>query len=163
MTAVLHGHDMSGTTAKRPANAEAGQPYYDTDTGTMLMYTGSKWEGAPFAAEINYNAPIDEVFFVADRPVRVKDIRARVQVAGSDAGAVTAQIRKAPSGTAPSGGTVLHTGTINLKGTVDANQVLTLSATATDLELAAGDALALDATGVTTAARGNVTVTLVPR
>lgn len=104
----------------------------------------------------------DDCFFVADRPYRVKSILACVEVAGTDAGAVTAAIKKAPSATDIAAGTALHTGTINLKGTVDTNQSLTLSATSSDLNIAQGDRIGIDYTGVLTAARGCVTVLLAP-
>lgn len=105
---------------------------------------------------------VDKVSFVADRPYRVKGIRARVEVAGTDPSAVTAVVRKAASGTAIASGTALHSGTINLKGTAATNQTLTLSTTSTDLNIAAGDAIGIDFTGVLTAATGVVTVTLAP-
>lgn len=110
-----------------------------------------------------WSAPDNIPFFVATRACRVKRITARVLVAGTDAGAVTVVLRKVPTGTAIGAGVLLHSGTLNLKGAVDANQVLTLSVTAADLELVAGDALAIQPTGVTTAARGVVTVSLAPR
>lgn len=114
------------------------------------------------AASISYNAPVDTSFFVADRAYVVKGIRGVVDVVGSDAGAVTAQIRKVASGTALASGTLLHTGTFNLKGTAATNQTLTLSTTASDLTIPAGTRIALDVTGVTTAAVGCITVTLAP-
>ena len=83
-------------------------------------------------------------------------------VVGSDGSAVTAVIKKAPSGTAIASGTALHTGSADLKGTINTNQALTLSATPADLVLAAGDAVGIDCTGTMTAARGVVTVTLEP-
>jgi hypothetical protein len=43
---VLFGHDLSGTTAARPTNAELGQTYYDTDIGAQLVYNGTSWESA---------------------------------------------------------------------------------------------------------------------
>ena len=105
---------------------------------------------------------VDSSFFVAIVTFEVVGITARVDVAGTDAGAVTAQIRKAPSGTAVASGTLLHTGTINLKGTANTNQTLTLSATPSDLQLAVGDCIGFDLTGVSTAAVGCVTVRLRP-
>lgn len=106
--------------------------------------------------------PLDAAFFVADRAYQIQSIIARPLVVGSDAGAVTAEIRKAPSGTAAASGTLVHSGTINLKGTINTNQALTLSATPATILLASGDALALDVTGTTTAARGIVSVLLLP-
>lgn len=106
--------------------------------------------------------PTDLCFFVADRAYRVHSITVRPLVAGTDAGAVTGTVNKAPSGTAIASGTALHTSTFNAKGTINTNQALTLSATSSALNLAAGDALGIDFTGTTTAARGIVTVILFP-
>lgn len=105
---------------------------------------------------------VDTPFFVASRAYRVKSIRTRVEVAGTDGGAVTAIIVKAASGTAITAGTALHTGTIDLKGTAATNQPITLSATASDLEIAAGTCIGIDFTGTLTSAVGTVTVTLAP-
>jgi len=121
-------------------------------------------DGGFISASFNWNVPnADTSFFVADRPYRVKGIRARVDTAGTDAGTVTGAIKKAPSGTAVASGTALHSGTINLKGTAATNQTLTLSTTSTDLDIAAGDCIGFDLTGVGTAAVGSVTVTLAPK
>ena len=133
--------DQSGTDVFTITNSTLG----------MMSATG-EWDAAS----------VDKVIFVATRKYRVGSITARVTVAGTDAGAVTAQVRKVPSGTALTGGTVLHTGTVNLKGTANTNQVLTLSATAADLEIASGDCIAIDFTGVLTGATGGVTVNLIP-
>jgi hypothetical protein len=105
---------------------------------------------------------IDAAFFVAARAYTVKAITVRPLVVGSDGSAVTAQIRKAPSGTAMASGTVLHASTADLKGTINTNQALTLSTTASDVAIASGDAIGIDVTGVLTAARGVVTVLLAP-
>lgn len=107
-------------------------------------------------------ASVDKVCFVAQRPYRVKGIRGRVEVAGTDAGAVTAIIRKAPDGTAVASGTALHSGTFNLKGTAATKQDLTLSTTSSDLSIAAGDAIGVDFTGTLTAATGTIAVLLAP-
>jgi len=114
-------------------------------------------------ASINYNVPAaDASFFVADRAYVVKGIRGVTDVAGTG-GACTAQIRKVPSGTALTSGTVLHSGTFNLVGTVTTNQILTLANTVlAEPLLAAGDRLAIDYTGTATSAIGCVTVTLAP-
>lgn len=127
----------------------AGKPL---DTGTPVVVSFVYGEATP----------LDAAFFVASRAYRVHKIVARPLVVGSDGGAVTAEVRKAPSGTASASGTILHSGTIDLKGTVNTNQSLTLSATTADLSLAAGDALCLDVTGTTTAARGVISVELIP-
>lgn len=126
---------------------------------------GSQQDDGAFLAVPHRWIPtsVDEVFYVADRPLKVKAVRARVEVAGTDAGAVTAVVKKAASGTAIASGTALHTSTINLKGTAATNQTITLSATDTDTDLAAGDAIGIDYTGTLTAAVGCITVWVCPR
>lgn len=105
---------------------------------------------------------LDNYFFVAARPMRVVGIDARVTVAGTDAGAVTVYVIKAASGVGVGSGTALHTGTVNLKGTANTNQSVTLSTTAGVLDIAAGTALGLNFSGVLTSASGVITVTMVP-
>lgn len=104
---------------------------------------------------------VDCTLFTADRPYVVKAIRGRVDVAGTG-GACTATIRKVPSATAITSGTALHTGSFNLVGTVNTQQALTLSNTASDLLLATGDSIAYDLTGTATSAVGSISVTLNP-
>lgn len=107
------------------------------------------------------NLIVTDSFFTASRRYKVVDIRGRIQTAGVG-GACTGVIRKVPSGTAIGSGTLLHTGTFDFAGSVNTNQALTLSSTATDLELAVGDSIGLVLTGTPTTAAGNITVTLVP-
>ena len=118
--------------------------------------------GAFIAAAFNYNVPaVNQAIFVADRSMIVKGIRGRVDVLGTG-GACTYQIRKAVSGTIGTSGVLLHSGTFNLVGTINTNQSLTLTATAADLLLAAGDAIYMHLTGTATSAIGAVTVNLSP-
>ena len=114
---------------------------------------------ARVAATLRYDAvalATDAPFFVADRAYTILSIVGRVEVAGADIGGVTGVVVKAASGTALTSGTALHSGSFNLKGAAATNQTLTL----TNTILAAGDALALDLTGVSTAAVGAITVLL---
>lgn len=121
-------------------------------------------DGGFEAIEIEWNASsVDKTSFVATRAYVVKAITSRVDQSGVDAGAVTASVKKAASGTAIASGTALHSGTINLKGTAATNQTLTLSTTKSDLEIPAGTAIGIDFTGVLTSATGVVTVTLAPK
>lgn len=131
--------------------------------GSMGLQGTQLDDGGFIPVSFSWNVPnADTAFFVADRPYRVKAIRARVDTAGTDAGAVTGAIKKAASGTAVASGTALHSGTIDLKGTAATNQAITLSTTRTDLDIAAGTAIGFDLTGVGTAAVGAVTVFLSP-
>lgn len=161
-TFLPNGNDFGNVSGTYTiAHAVVGQlivvEYLDAATGYVLRTPVNF-----VAAELNYTASTtDCTFFVADRPYVVKSIRGRVDVAGTG-GACTAQIRKTASGTAPASGTVLHSSSFNLVGTANSNQTLTLSTTASDLQLAAGDALSYDLTGTATSAVGNITVLLSP-
>jgi hypothetical protein len=105
---------------------------------------------------------VDTAIFTASRAYVVKSVILRPDVIGSDGGAVTVAVKQAPSGTAIAAGTAVHTGTGDLKGAANTNQVLALSATPSDLYIAAGSSLGLDFTGTLTAAVGRITVTLCP-
>jgi hypothetical protein len=136
---------------KQNADASIGIQGSDLDDGAFL------------SINIEYNASaVDKVAFVATRRYIVKAITGRPTVAGTDGGAVTAVIKKAASATAITAGTALHSSTYNLKGTADTIQALTLSTTATDLEIPAGTAIGIDFTGTLTSATGVVSVVLAP-
>ena len=112
----------------------------------------------------NYlSTSIDTSFFVASRAYRVKSIILRVETVGTNGLAVTANIKKAASGTAiNAGGAVSLAAPFDLKAGANTNQTGVLSAAPADLEIAAGTAIGIDFTGVLTAASGTVTVTLAP-
>ncbi len=134
------------------------------DDGSLGIQGTDEDDGAFIPVSSEYNASsVSKVFFVASRAMRVKDVRVRVEVKGTDSSAVTVEVAKVPDGTAVASGTALHSGTANLKGTDATEQVLTLSTTSSDLDLAAGDALGLIFAGTLTAATGVATVTLAPK
>lgn len=116
-----------------------------------------------FSANLMYGeaTPLDQSFFVAPVAIRVIGINNRPLVVGSDGGAVTAVVKKAASGTAIDAGTALMSDSFNLKATINTNVAGTLSATSTDLDIAAGTAIGVDTTGTMTAARGVITVAYV--
>lgn len=133
------------------------------DSFSQPLTSDSGVDAGLSAASFHWNASsVDSSFFVAVRPYKVVGIIGRVEVAGTDGGAVTAAIKKAASGTDIASGTALHASTINLKGTVDTNQSLTLSTTISDLDIAAGTCIGVDFTGTLTDAQGCVTVALAP-
>lgn len=110
---------------------------------------------------------VDQAFFTATRAYQVSAIKEVHATPGNDAGAVNLQVTKDTSTDAPGAGTDLLTNNtnagFNLKGTANTVQSGTLSATAADLQLAAGDRLSLDFAGtLTTLAGVQVTVTLIP-
>ena len=43
---TLFGHNLSGSTANRPTNADYGQPYFDTTLGVQIFWNGSAWTTA---------------------------------------------------------------------------------------------------------------------
>lgn len=138
-------------TLKQNADLSMGLQGTDLDDGAFLMVSSEYLASS-----------VDKVVFVAPRRCIVKSITWRVEVAGTDAGAVTAVIKKAASGTAIASGTALHSSSANLKGTAATNQTLTLSTTLSDLDIAAGTAIGIDFTGVLTSATGVVTIALAP-
>lgn len=133
-------------------------------TGEMDLVGMDNAQRGMVFVDMTYNASsVDASYFVAPRGYRVKYIIGRVTAAGTNGSAVTAAVKKAPSGTAIASGTALHSSTMDLKGTADTNQVLTLSTTSTDLDIAAGDAIGIDFTGTLTSATGVITVALAPK
>jgi hypothetical protein len=109
-----------------------------------------------------YNVPAaDKLIFVATRRMIVKSISGCPSVAGTG-GACTAVVKKASGTTAIASGTAVHSGSYDLVGTVNTVQNLTLSATASDLVVEAGDRLGIDFTGTATSALGVITVFLAP-
>ena len=112
--------------------------------------------------QLNYTSElVTQAIWVAPYPCVVTDIRGRTRVAGSG-GACTIQFFKAPNGTAVGSGSLLHSGSFNLVGTADTNQVLTLVTDPTVLQLAAGDSIGYVLTGTATNAVGTVNVTVEP-
>lgn len=110
---------------------------------------------------------IDQLFFLADRAYKVKHISWVQATAASDAGTVFIQVKKASGTTAIASGQALLTNNTNsgfdVEATANTVQVGTLTATAADLLLAAGDRLGLDITGTPTSGAGCVcTVVLEP-
>lgn len=128
------------------------------------LIVGDQFATVPVTATRIANADnIDSNIFVANRPFKVVGISEVHTTAGSDGGAVTLQVRKCTGTQAPASGVALLASTINLKGTAQTVQAGTLTSTAEDLVLAAGDRLALDYTGTITSLAGvQVTVDLLP-
>lgn len=131
--------------------------------GSMGLQGEDRDDGGFLSINIEYNASsIDKTCFVATRKYAVKAISGSPTVAGTDAGAVTAAIKKASGTTAIASGTAVHSSTMNLKGTINTVQNLTLSTTGSDLLIAAGDRIGVDFTGTMTAAVGVISVVLAP-
>jgi hypothetical protein len=102
----------------------------------------------------------DTIVHMIERPCRVVDIRGRPTTVN----AATADIVKCANNTNIASGTsLLAASTVfNFNSTADINQVLNLNTNTSTLELAAGDAIAINTNAVTVAA-GCVTIVLAPR
>lgn len=110
------------------------------------------------------SAVVDQVFYIAAEPLEVVEIHEIHTTKGTDASAVTATIRRCQGTEAVTAGDDLLGSTkINLKGDNDTLQSPALTSTSADLQLAAGDRLALDVTGTATAVAGAVVTVLLRR
>lgn len=98
----------------------------------------------------------DQCFFIADQAYEVVAALEIHSVAGSDGSAVTLDIVKDSSGTAPTGGVSVLSSTLSLKTTANTYQVATPSTTPSAISLAAGDRLSVNFTGVLTSVAGLV-------
>lgn len=123
------GHVGDGTTA--------GEVNIGPTNGSSFVPFGLDWYAG--------DNPGTRVVLIATRPLRVKGVVGRLTAA--NAGASTAVFVKCANNTAPASGTAVTSTSMNCAGTPNANQTLTLSATAADLDLAIGDALVCVSTG----------------
>ena len=106
----------------------------------------------------------DVQFWTAPVKCTVVGIREVHAVAGDDAGAVTATIRRCQGTEAATAGDDLLGDTkINLKGTALTEQAPALTDTTANLTLEAGNRLSLDVTGTTTTLAGVIVTVLLKR
>ena len=106
-------------------------------------------------------ALVTQKIIIVPRNSRVVDIRGCPRVAGSG-GACTVSFYKVPDGVAVASGTLLHSGSYNMVGTADFQQVLTLVNTPGVLDLKPGDGIGYVLTGTATSAVGTLCVTIEP-
>lgn len=106
----------------------------------------------------------DQLFYIAPEPLEVLEIHEVHGTLGTDGSAVSATIKKCTGTQAlTAGADLLGTTKIDLKGTINTVQSPTLTSTAADLQLAAGDRLSFDVTGTTTAVANMVVTVLLRR
>ena len=103
-------------------------------------------------------APADRTLLYSVETWKVISVIYTSNVAGTDAGAVTAQLTKCTGIVAPASGVVLLTAAIDLKTAANATVPGVLISNQSTLTFAATDRLALDVTGVTTAVDGFFTI-----
>jgi hypothetical protein len=101
------------------------------------------------------------IIHTSTRGERVTAIMARIKAANGTA--ATLVLVKCASGVAPGSGVALSTNSVNLAGSVDTNQTLTLHGTAANLLLAAGDSLIMVTTGSLVLAAGAITCWMTPQ
>lgn len=154
--------DNQTVTTTPPANAQgfyAGIIVEVPSSTRALVKIPQRAARATRCASTTWDAnTVSKRFFTAAKPIRVLAIKPTVDAAGTDGSAVTGTVGKVASGTAVGSATALHASTIDLKGTANTIQSLTLSTTLTDLILSPGDSLAFVKSGTMTAATGCVTV-----
>lgn len=152
------------------ASAVAGDIYVNT-SGELLVHNGTSYV-APARRVVSVALPlngdaVDQFVFIADGAYVVERVDYIHATAGTDAGSVNLQVKKCTGTQAPDAGTNLLTNNssagFNCKGTASTVQNGTLTGTTATKTLAAGNRLALDFTGTTTALAGvAVTITLRP-
>ena len=113
--------------------------------------------------DFNYIATVvTQGIFVAPWPCVVSHILGRPQVAGTNGSACSLSFYKCANGIAPASGTVLHSGSYDMKGTIYTNQELTLVGNQDTLTLNTGDGVAVVLTGTATAAIGVIQLIVEP-
>jgi len=173
----LQGEDVAGVTKVVDlCNDDALESINAAGTGIVELLKADTSDAVNLAEEIlqpdrvvmkfnlNLNGSLaDQPFFIAPFACTVKSIQEIHSVAGNDASAVTAVVKKVSDGAALTAGTALMSDTFNMKGTANTLQTGTMSSTASDLELAENDRLYVDFTGTLTTLAGVVlTVVLSP-
>jgi len=124
--------------------ADGGVGFEGKDSGNGSLQLG----------HTNYNVPVAttaQLIFYAQRSYVLDALIGRNFVLGTG-GAATAAVWMAASGTAPTSGTQLHSGTFNLVGTLHTDQSLTLTTT----QIPAGYAVWVVFTGTATSAIGAI-------
>lgn len=104
------------------------------------------------------SASVDANVFIAARAMKVTSVRVVCSVAGASSS--TIGVRKCTTTTAPASGTLVTTAAQALDGTINTTVTGTLSATAADYTLAAGDRLAIDLTGTISSLVGVIEIGL---
>lgn len=100
-------------------------------------------------------------FFTSDEYYQIVSVKERHTTAGNDAGAVTAMLKRVPSGTAPSAGTDMLAAGMSMKSVANTSQSGTLHATVANQKLIPGQSLAAVLTGTPTTLAGvEITVEL---
>jgi len=137
-----------------------GTQLRQNDDGSLGLRSDTapdSFDGAFVVVTFPYNpASVDQTIFYSHRRYVIKGAALRIDSTGTDAAAVTAQLRTYTGATAVASGTAIG-GSMDLKGAVG---VWTNAAAGTVLTL--GIMVGVDFTGVLTTASGTITLTLAP-
>jgi len=146
-TLVSGSRQMFGTQSKiRSALDKCDDNFTELYAGNMASLTVPA-----HASKVNY------CVFIAPEALTITGLQYVPDVAAGTT--LTATVSKATGTATPAAGTTpLHSGTINLNGTAYTVQTLTLTSTAADLTLAAGDRVAIILSGAMTTGSGNITI-----
>lgn len=159
LAALTNGQLLIGSTGADPTEAAltAGNGVRVTNGAGTITLAANDGYSIGWLSAIN---PNNAVISVVDTNSTVNAIIGAVETATG--GAATVKVYKAPSGTACSAGTVLHSGSFDANGTAATNQTLTV----TTPSVSAGDRLCLQTTGTTSwtggTGIGTITVFLSP-
>lgn len=134
---------VSGSTINNGHIAEnitldTGHTFAITDADALSV--GGKIVPQTFAVALR-QAQYGKADWTAPFACKVVSVKERHSTAEATAATLTLMLKKVPSGTAASAGTNCLSAGINQKTTADTNQAGSLSATAVDYTLAAGDSL----------------------
>lgn len=123
----------------------------------VTMYRTVTGEGS-FVNSHFAASPADAVFFIAPFDLTIRSVDYIHGTAGSDGGAVTAQVERLQGTEAIGSGDDLLASTFNCKGTANTVQNGALTSTTASLTLSKGDRLGVDFTGTLTSL-ANVAIT----
>jgi hypothetical protein len=151
-------HFDKKTTLPNADKRQIGNAYMFNSSPVVANGTGYAQLDRTFVSVPIAAASVDSHVFIATKACEVRGIREIHTAAGGSGAAVRA--RKCTGTTVPGSGAALHTADFDLTATANTVQTGTLTATAADLVLAAGNTIALDFTGTLTALLGVVTIEL---
>lgn len=154
----------SPSPARAPHGPAAAGIEYDSDVNALIVNPDGTQRALPetfsVTAVLGGSQPATSAnygyFYRAPYGVEVVSVKARFGTASSS-GTVT--VKKVPSGTAIASGTAVLASAMSTAGTADTDVAGTLSSTAADTKLDAGDALALVSGGTLTSG-ANLIVTV---
>ena len=163
---ALLSTDVAASVTPTIIPGHANLKYYTVDGRWRYAgpYSGGPNNGAALTPVISVHeellaASVSHVIFIADGAYKVVGATEIHSVVGSTSAAVTVEVDTGT--TAPGSGTAMHSTAFDLTATVNTLQTATITATAAQATLAAGNCVALKFAGTLTGLVGCVTVQLI--